>query len=561
MTVSTHVYTAELLGTPDVDLDVQGGSVTLDAGSAPHVSASLTIPRPPESVADALDVRTSPPPRVRITVVATFPSLTQSREFDLTVRTRPIRHGDGSMTLDLASDEALVQDYAPLADIDLRAITDLATLAEAVVLEATGETVTVGGATVDVTPLWDATNLILNPSLEVDAANWGAGAGASALTRVAAGSGAVGAWCLRWTAAAGDSDVFPHAGITQTRAVPGKLHTFGVRLQSPTPRNARVHMRFYDASSGLLAEYMSAYAMTVTGGWQHYVVQGQAPSQASFVFCYIHVTGNSAGQQHFADGAYLVSSEFDPGYFDGATPDTALYNYAWTGAAHASASTRTKLVEAPDPAALVWDAGQFGIEFLSPLVQASGLRLVCDETRSWTLRTEDYTAPGALNMRHAVNLVDADDIIDRTDDSWYDAAVTEYTWSDVYGVEQKVRDAFGLPGYSRLRRFEKSTAYPGPGFSEYAVRRAQGRGRTVTASSVSDWRAHAEQPITVHLEDAAIQTGKTDRVTFNLDNDEMTVSTRTTDTPPTAYIIGPVGVSYLDVPVGVDYLTFDWSVV
>lgn len=558
MTVSTHVYTAELIGTPDVELAVEGGRISLDVSRSPHVEGTLTIARPPEAVMDALDVRTSPPPRVRITADAAFPGSTQTRIFNLTTRSRPVQHGEGQIVLELASDEALVSDYAPLTDVDLRSITDLSTLAERVILDATGDVVAIGGGTADVTPLWAATNLILNPSLGVDASNWGAGTGASALTRIAVSGGGFG---LRWTTAAGDSDVYPHASITQTRAVPGKVHTAGVRVQSTIARNARLTMRFYDVSSGLLAEFSSAYAMTSTGGHQQYVVQGLAPSQAAYVFVFIHTIGNTAGQFHIASRAYLVASEFDPGHFDGATPDTALYDYAWTGAANASSSTRTPLVAAPEPAALVWDAGQNGMEFLAPLVQAAGLRLVCDETRTWTLRDEEWVSPGSLSIRYAVNLVDADDVIDRDDESWFDAAVVIYTWTDVYGVEQKRTDTYGMPGYSRVHRFDIASAYPGPGFAEYAVRRAQGRGRSLTATTVADWRARAEQPISVDLEDTDRQTGRTDSVTFNLDNDEMTVTTRTVDTPDTAYIFGPEGVSYLDVSVGIDYTEFDWSLV
>lgn len=549
MSGSTHDYVMTLLAGGDEVILRRSRhgtrSITLDAGRAPHVSGTLTIARPPEDVADLLDVRSSPPPRVRVTADAVFGDSTQHREFDLTVRSRPVRHRDGTMTLTLASDDALIEDYAPLEDIRLLAVTDLATLCEAVILESTGESVSVGGETADITPLWDARNELLNPSLGADAANWGAGSGASALTRVAISGGGFG---LRWQSAAGDSDVYPHSGITQTRATPGKVHIAGVRVQSTIARMTRLTMRFYDVASGLLAEFSSPYALSSTGGHQEYVVEGLAPSQSAYVFVFIHTTGNTAGQFHFASRARLVTSEFDPGHFDGATADTALYDYAWTGPANASPSTRRALIDAPEPAALVWDAGQSGLDFLHPLVQAAGLRLVCDEARSWTLRDEDYSASGALNLRAGVNIIDAEDVIDRADDQWYDAAVTIYIWPDVYGVEQRRIDAYGMPGYSRLRRFEKRTPYPGPGFSEYAVRRAQSRGRTVTFTTVADWRAQAEQPLVVRLTGAPIQTGKTDRVTFNLDRDEMTGMTRSTDTPEGAIDLLP---GVIDALVGV----------
>lgn len=53
----------------------------------------------------------------------------------------------------------------------------------------------------------------------------------------------------------------------------------------------------------------------------------------------------------------------------------------------------------------------------------------------------------------------------------------------------------------------------------------------MTATTVSDWKAEAEQAITVYLDGAPIQIGATQSVTFDLDTDRMTVTTRTTDTP------------------------------
>lgn len=556
MTISTHVYSAYLTDDPSTLLDVLGGGISFDAGRSPHVEGTLTITQDAD-VADLLDPRMSPPPRVTVEVLGTFGVTTQSRTFDLTLRSRPVSQDDATMQLELSSDEALVSDYAPMADVDLRALTDLATLSERVILDTTGETVTVTGSTADITPLWDATNLLPNPSFEVDTVGWTAGAGASALTRVSAVglSGAVGSWMLRWTTTASDSDIYP----VQARVRPGERQWWSILLYSPTPRNARLSVQFLDANSVVIGQVNGAYNMTSAAGLTRHSVNTIAPANAAFIFVFVHTTGNSGGQQHYADGAYVVASVFDPGYFDGATTDTADYDYAWTGTANASTSTRVALHDAPTPEALVWDAGQNGMDFLAPLVQASGLRLVCDELRAWTLRDADWTASGSLTVVYGVNMTHGEDTIDRDDETWFDAAVTEYIWTDIYGIEQRVIDSYSEIGYSRARRFEKRTAFPGPGFSEYAVKRAEGRGRQVTASTVSDWRVSAEQPVSVVLNGAPTQTGKTQTVVFDLDSDEVTVTTRTTDTPPTAYIIGPVGVSYLDVPGGIDYVDFDWS--
>jgi hypothetical protein len=54
----------------------------------------------------------------------------------------------------------------------------------------------------------------------------------------------------------------------------------------------------------------------------------------------------------------------------------------------------------------------------------------------------------------------------------------------------------------------------------------------VQAAKVSDWTARAEQAVTVLLDGAPTQTGLTESVTFDLDLDEVSIATRTTDTLP-----------------------------
>ncbi len=94
-------------------------------------------------------------------------------------------------------------------------------------------------------------------------------------------------------------------------------------------------------------------------------------------------------------------------YFDGATAAGSGYTYEWQDAAHASASSRLPVTERA-PELFEWRAGVSAIDFLAPLVQANGFRLVCDEQRRWTLRGVNYIAPGsAVALRYGVNIIDA----------------------------------------------------------------------------------------------------------------------------------------------------------
>lgn len=90
-------------------------------------------------------------------------------------------------------------------------------------------------------------------------------------------------------------------------------------------------------------------------GRSHQLV-AQAPADAVTAALYIHFRDGvnptvvvAAGKRLWADQAMAVvaasqaaaQAQLDAGYFDGATLDTELASYAWTGTAHASASTET----------------------------------------------------------------------------------------------------------------------------------------------------------------------------------------------------------------------------
>lgn len=361
--ISTHTYSAHLIGTPDVAIDLKGGTITLDAGRAPHVQASITIGPVAEEVYEALDPRLGP--RVRIDVTAVFGGSTQARSFDLGVRARPIRYLDGDYGLSLASDEAILLELAELANnLDMLAFTS-------------GR---------------DVVDFVLTATLGV-------------------------------TLAPGDDFTIP----------------------------------------------------------------GDA-----------------------------------------------------------------------DPEALVWRAGDSALEFLQPILETGGYRLVCDEARVWTLRGEGHTVPGTVLIRHLTNMIDANETIDRDRGMWFDAAVTRWKWTDVSGIAHEYVEAWSLTDPdppTLVKTFDKSTAYKGAGFSEYAVRRAQGRGREVSATCVADWRAKPEQVLEFTLPGTPVQTGLAQAVSFDLDSDEMTVTTRTVDTPLSAWVLIPEGESWLDSPISDDWIS------
>lgn len=543
MTVSTHTTTVYLIGSPDVELDFKSGSITLDARSAPHVTANITVSIPSPSVLTGLDPRDSA--RVRIQTDAVFPAETQSRTFNLGIRERIVDGTD--VRLYLESDEALLLDYKPLEDDttpftyqdSLRDVIDyvLDTAIAGAALEATP------ADDEDITTYEDATNIIENPCAAVDLSGWSANglssfARSTSLSTPMDNSGGTG---FRLDGSAGTSTSYIDYTVPPT-AVAGKKF--------------RVRARQFNGAGALTGTSDPNYLRVVVyvsvddgTGWTEYATSDHGPTTASTIqdhhiiveFPYatnavllrlVHGVQN-ANTVYWSD---VLMSEYnedptDSGYWDGSTSDTSEYLYQWSGDTGESASTRTALVDRPKDA-LLWRAGVSAYDFLLPLFQTAGLRLVCDESRDWTLRNADYLAAGSVQIRYGVNRIHSTDTISRSDDTYFDAAITTYRWRDRNGTTQQRTDSYALNDpYTRATTFEFDTAYPGPGFSQYAVERAQGRGRTVEASKVSDWTVAAEQACSFVLDGAPIQTGKTDRVVFDLDLDEVSITARTIDTP------------------------------
>ncbi len=557
MTESTHVYTATLIGTPNLPLSVRGGSITLDAGNAPHVTADLDVAGPghwaagPVWVPDAgtltaLDPRLTK--RVTITAAATYTSFgTVTRTFNLGLRDRSVMQLDGTVRLELASDEALLGDYAPLAD-DIGAFAYQSSL-RAVVGYVLGKAIP--GAVLAASPTGDAalttysdsTNLITNPAAIVDLTGWSS----VGLSSIARNTGLTpmantAKTAIRLNGNAGNSASYVQYTAVSPTSVAGKTYRLharqligGAPVTGTTDTNALRAVVFYSTNGG--ASYVQAARSNAGASAANAVTDHDLtvtfPYGTNAVIIRLYHGVASAQVLYWSD-VLLAEATADPtdlAYYDGSTPAVTGYTFGWAGVTGASTSTRTATIKRT-PDALLWKANQSGLDFLAPLVQVAGYRLVCDENRVWTLRGENYTAANALTIRHAVNMIDATDTISRDAGLWFDAAVTTYTWNDAAGITRTAIDAYALTTpYTRLQTFEKNTPYPGPGFSQYAVRRAQGRGREVTATAVSDWAGAAEQPITVVLDGAPTQIGMTQSIRYDLNTDRMTVATRTTDTP------------------------------
>lgn len=527
---STHTYKAYLLGSPNRELGLRDGAITLDDTAAPHVQANISLSIPDATLLGLLDPRDRK--RIRIDASATFTFGTQTRSFDLGIRDRRVSHRAAVATLSLASDEALLSDYAPLA-LDIAPYSyqsSVRALINYVIGRALpGTTLAAGGPDVPFRAVIGSTNLVRNPRARVDLTDWSSGNSISRQTSggpsgrptyVNAMSGSSGSLLVNYSA-----DGVPLQA--------GKQYRLSVDQNADAGTMIGFDGLVLNASGGILLDLIET-ARAASGGWDRNSQVFTAPEGAVKMQLRSFTTQSVAAGRSLNTTGWRVSEvtddPTDTGYFDAHYAATDEYSYAYSGAI----SVRTPLIDrAAD--VLTWRAGVNALDFLSAILQSLGLRLVCDETRTWTLRDSTYVASGSIAIRHGINLYDGDDTVSREDSEYFDGAVVRYRWRDSSGTQQERVDAFALTGSpTQVRTIERAVAYPGPGFAEYAVRRAQTRGRQVTVTTGADWNARAEQPSEFTLLGAPVQLGMASRVTFNLDTDEMTVMSRTTDTVPGA---------------------------
>lgn len=197
------------------------------------------------------------------------------------------------------------------------------------------------------------TNLVRNPSLEVDAVDWAAGVNA-AVARSTAQS-AVGAASLSVTASAAGDMSATNQAASRYAVSAGTSYAAQVRLRSAvTARTARVELTWTDAAGTAVGSAAVGADVTDSStGWTTATVVGTAPAGATEAYLTVRVLAAAASEVHYVDAAMVEAATAAGAYFDGSTPQ-GTYAYAWTGAAHASTSTESTRV-------LTWD--DFDAEF------------------------------------------------------------------------------------------------------------------------------------------------------------------------------------------------------
>lgn len=185
------------------------------------------------------------------------------------------------------------------------------------------------------------TNLIRNPSLEVDTTLWAAGVNCSIARSTA--RAVVGTASLAMTAtAAGDMSATAQSATGQRYPVTaGQSYSGQARFRAAaTARTVRTALRWTDGAGTVIGTTDGANVTNSTTAWTTATVTGTAPTGATEGHPIVLVVGCAASEVHNVDAVMVEAGSTVGTYFDGASP-RGTYKYGWTGTAHASTSTES----------------------------------------------------------------------------------------------------------------------------------------------------------------------------------------------------------------------------
>lgn len=524
---------------PEATLTVAGkvmaavsGDAVLDAARVPYAAASVEVAVTNPDTVEAIDPRQG----VRAVLTASNAGVS-SRTFNLGVRERTIDHAAKTMKLELASDEAMLIDYAPITQ-DMGAFAHQGSV-RAVCNYVLGKVIpgaalAAGTADADATTLADATNMFVDPRY----------------TR-----STLGGW--------GQGNVTTLVDTTWTASE----NLWGVHLYSPTSTDGFIEIRNQDMAFGMQAGRTYTFSATgsprsalggdenatrsrrlvvvalVPGGYIDLAASPQVspivnsdtrvavtftvPANATQVWvrAYHGYTQGTITWRAFR----LSETHETPGshnwdYFDGSRAATDRYAYSWTGTADASTSRRVALIDRA-PELLVWEPGVSAWDFLSPIVTAAGLRLWCDENRVWRLTDPaEYTVPGVLSV-NGYNAPEGEDTITRSDPEVYcTGIVVKYRWRDLNGEQREATDSAGVAGSVLVWEFDRP--YPGPGAAAAMLNRRSGAGRVQEVTALIDYTATPGMEARITLPSTADQQGLLTSVSWSLTDGLMQVGTK-----------------------------------
>lgn len=214
------------------------------------------------------------------------------------------------------------------------------------------------------------TNLVANPSVETGTTGYAAVGGSIARSTTQQRRGAY-SLAVTPTAAAGDGVRYDTVGLTS-----GTTYTFGVDVRGAAGVSYKIY--FADLSGNALG---SAYTFVGTGRWQRVAVTYASQSSANYRV-YVAKAGGTSTAVFYVDGLQVEGRAYATTYCDGdlvgLVPGQVPAPFLWTGAPHASTSTRSAQTRAGGK---VVNFKRFGFQVVAYV--ALGMAAVTNVTTSY----------------------------------------------------------------------------------------------------------------------------------------------------------------------------------
>lgn len=579
---SPYLQASVTITLPMTSAGVYGGGFGSVYGSGGAYGTSVALWDLDNAALDALDPRNE----LRATLVCTLYQYDEATGVlheqndvaaSLRISKRSIDWAAGTVTVLLATDEFVLSTEANRTSSPRNYRSHQSSLIGVInaCLADAGLTATLDVSSVDadVTTTTTLQNLCPNPTCAVDATGWGTSSGgwaggAGTFTATATGGPTgISSFCrIQWTTASTGGQSFFRAGgmlsgsgtilggVTACPITAGQEYSVKALVRSSVAYTASgvgpVGIAFFapDGVTVLTETYCPAVALAANT-WQEFSVSAVAPSGAAYMALTVRGPNAVMPLNATLDVTGCLDTEGDGMETDGVTPlvyfdgdhqpDTVHYTYGWDGAANESTSTRTPIVDR-SPDSLTLTPGENYLSMLTPVVNAAGLRLFCDEDGVWRLvEGISYSLPGTVTVQPS-NATGMTTTVDLTQtDIVYGSVVVKYTWVNASGNTETYYDAAGTDSPTRLVELP-NRSYPGPGAAAYLLAQGQGRGLAVSTTAMTDYSARPYQAARLIAPYSATETGVVSRVSFNLASAEMDITTRgLIDTPAGAWVLAP----------------------
>lgn len=194
--------------------------------------------------------------------------------------------------------------------------------------------------------LYTRTNLFPKPSAESGGLTWTNAVGNPTMgTSTAAAKYGTTSYSLVATAT-GTNEAQALTGTSGIAVTAGTTYTFSIYGQAATAgRVFTAKIDWYDSSGTLLSTTSGVTATDSTANYNaRSVATAAAPTGAAFAGIRVRVASvGTVGETHYFDAFLFEQAASAQAYFDGSFTSTSDYSYAWSGTAHSSASTESKL--------------------------------------------------------------------------------------------------------------------------------------------------------------------------------------------------------------------------